>query len=78
MFKVATWTDAHGLQIATPKYVQLRSPVTYETNRTYLMTSVIQEPYLMQKQGDLGQKEEFYGFCKDLMDMISKKMGIKC
>ncbi|CAB3225985.1 unnamed protein product [Arctia plantaginis] len=77
MLKVATWTDAHGLQIATPKYVQLRSPASYETNRTYLMTSIIQEPYLMLKQGDFGQKEEFYGFCKDLMDIISKKLGIK-
>lgn len=77
MLKVATWSDTHGLQVISPKYVQLHSPASFEMNKTYILTSVLQEPYLMQKQPEYGQKEEYFGFCKDLMDAIAKNMGIK-
>ncbi|CAH1647575.1 unnamed protein product [Spodoptera littoralis] len=77
MLKVATWSDAHGLQVASPKYVQLRSPASYDTNKTYSVVSILEEPYLIQKSTEYGQKEEFIGFCKDLMDLIVTKIGIK-
>ena len=32
----------------------------------------------MQKGTEFGQKEELFGFCKDLMELIAKQMGIKC
>lgn len=78
MLKVATWSDTRGLIPVQPKYIQLRSPASYDTNKTYIVTTVLQEPYMMQKPSEYGQKEELYGFCKDLADLISKKLGIKC
>ncbi|XP_049886263.1 glutamate receptor 1-like [Pectinophora gossypiella] len=77
MLQVATWTDAHGLSLMPPKFVQLRSPASYDTNKTYMVTTILQEPYLMQKT-ERGHKEDhLYGFVKDLMDLIAKKLGIK-
>lgn len=78
--QVATWSDAHGLTLVQPKYVQLRSPASYDTNKTYLVTTIIQEPYLMQKKSTdtVRNGQQLDGFCKDLADLISKKMGIKC
>ncbi|XP_053623557.1 glutamate receptor 1-like isoform X2 [Plodia interpunctella] len=77
MLKVATWSDIHGLIPVHAKYIQLRSPASYETNKTYIVTTMLQEPYMMQKSAEYGQKDELEGFCKDLMDLIAKKMGIK-
>lgn len=64
--------------MAAPKYVQLRSPASYDTNKTYSVVSILEDPYLIQKSTEYGQKEEYIGFCKDLMDLIVAKMGIKC
>ncbi|XP_037300036.1 glutamate receptor 1 [Manduca sexta] len=78
MFKVATWSDSRGLQLTSSKVVQLKSPATYETNRTYIVTTILQEPYMMQKLAEYGQREEqYYGFCKDLTDLIARRLGIK-
>ncbi|KAM3969050.1 LOW QUALITY PROTEIN: glutamate receptor 1 [Aphomia sociella] len=77
MLKVATWSDMHGLVPVQPKYVQLRSPASYDTNKTYIITTVLQEPYMMQKTSDYSQKDEYYGFCKDLADLITSKLGVK-
>ncbi|KAL0902298.1 hypothetical protein ABMA27_000201 [Loxostege sticticalis] len=79
MLQVATWSDTHGLSLVQPKYVQLRSPASYDTNKTYIVTTIIQEPYMMQKSTDhtLHKEEPLHGFCKDLADLIAKKMGIK-
>ncbi|RVE46687.1 hypothetical protein evm_008650 [Chilo suppressalis] len=77
MLQVATWSDTQGLTVVQPKYVQLRSPASYDTNKTYIVTSILQEPYLMQKSEHTHADEKFYGFVKDLTDIIAKKMGIK-
>lgn len=44
------------------------------------MTSILQDPYLMQKSTpENGQGNDlFYGFCKDLIELIAKQMRIKC
>ncbi|XP_028032188.1 glutamate receptor 1-like [Bombyx mandarina] len=78
MLKVATWSDVRGLQLVSQKHVQLKSPASYDINRTYIVTTVLQEPYLMPKPFEFGQKEEqFHGFCKDLADLVAKRLGIK-
>ncbi|XP_041987389.1 glutamate receptor 1-like [Aricia agestis] len=78
MVKVAQWNDKQGLTLVSPKYIQLHSPVSFETNRSYIVTTIIQEPFLMVKPAEFGQKEDQYqGFSKDLADLLAKKLGIK-
>ncbi|CAG9782113.1 unnamed protein product [Diatraea saccharalis] len=77
MLQVASWSDTQGLTIVQPKYVQLRSPASYDTNRTYIVTSILQEPYLMLRTEHMPNDENLHGFLKDLTDIIAKKMGIK-
>lgn len=78
--QVGTWTDTNGLTITSPKLVQLKSPATYETNKTYIVTTILQEPYMMHKTrtGHALAEEQYHGFCKDLLDLVAKKIGIKC
>ncbi|CAH2103921.1 unnamed protein product [Euphydryas editha] len=78
MVKVATWTDKQGLTIEPPKYMQLHSPVSYDTNKTYIITTILQEPFMMMKPVEYGQRDsQFHGFCKDLSDLIAARLGIK-
>ncbi|XP_026333844.1 glutamate receptor 1-like [Hyposmocoma kahamanoa] len=79
MLQVASWSDTHGYVPLSPKYVQLKSPNSYDVNKTYIVTSILQDPYLMQKSTpENGQGNDlFYGFCKDLIELIAKQMKIK-
>ncbi|KAI8431005.1 hypothetical protein MSG28_001095 [Choristoneura fumiferana] len=76
---VGTWTDTNGLTITSSKQVQLKSPATYETNKTYIVTTILQEPYMMHKSrtGHALPEEQYHGFCKDLLDLVAQKIGIK-
>ncbi|XP_064543138.1 glutamate receptor 1 isoform X1 [Drosophila montana] len=80
MVKVAEWNDNGGLQPLNAKYVRLRPHVEFEKNRTYIVTTVLEEPYIMIKQPAFGEQlhgnERFEGYCKDLADLLSKKLGL--
>ncbi|XP_041449331.1 glutamate receptor 1 [Drosophila obscura] len=80
MVKVAEWNDDAGLQPLNAKYVRLRPHVEFEKNRTYIVTTVLEEPYIMLKQAAFGEKlhgnERFEGYCKDLAELLSKELGI--
>lgn len=43
---------------------------------------VQEEPYIMQKKSDSGEiltgNDSYEGYCKDLADLIAKKLGITC
>lgn len=43
---------------------------------------VQEEPYIMQKKSDSGEiltgNDSYEGYCKDLADLIAKKLGIMC
>ncbi|XP_055843535.1 glutamate receptor 1-like isoform X1 [Episyrphus balteatus] len=71
MVKVAEWSDEAGLMPLSAKYVRLRPPVEFEKNRTYIVTTLLEEPYIMLKKDD-----SFEGYCKDLADLLAKKLGI--
>lgn len=71
MVKVAEWSDEAGLMPLSAKYVRLRPPVEIEKNRTYIVTTLLEEPYIMLKKDDT-----FEGYCKDLADLLAKKLGI--
>lgn len=91
LVKIADWSDNRGL---TPiKLEQIheqsssssssmggRRPDEYEKNYTYIVTTIIEEPYVMYK-ADFQKREgndRFEGFCKDLADLISQKLNINC
>ncbi|CAH2217151.1 jg5468 [Pararge aegeria aegeria] len=77
MYSVATWTDKKGLSLLTPKYEVLRTPVLIDTNRTYIVSTIIQDPFMMLKPSEYSQREEYTGFCKELMELISSQIGIQ-
>nr|XP_032527538.1 glutamate receptor 1-like isoform X3 [Danaus plexippus plexippus] len=79
MVKVATWTDKQGLTLVPSKNIQLpTAPVFFDTNKTYTITTILQDPFMMMKPVEYGQREDqFHGFCKDLVDLIAAKLGIK-
>lgn len=79
ILQVASWTDKQGLSLITAKYEQLHSPVSIDTNKTYVITTILQEPFMMLSAPEYGQRgDQFHGFCKDLADMVTAKLGIKC
>lgn len=54
----------------------------FEKNRTYIVTTVLEAPYIMIKRPAGGEElhgnERFEGYCKDLADLLSKKLGLEC
>nr|KAF7404092.1 hypothetical protein H0235_014786 [Vespula pensylvanica] len=79
MVKVAEWTDEAGFQTIAAKYVRLR-PHEIEKNRTYIVTTIVEEPYIMKKKSENGEalvgNDSYEGYCKDLAELIAKKLGI--
>ncbi|XP_015589085.1 glutamate receptor 1 [Cephus cinctus] len=80
MVKVAEWTDETGFQAIAAKYVRLRPQTDIEKNRTYIVTTIVEEPYIMMRKSEPGEiltgNDRFEGYCKDLADLIAKKLGI--
>lgn len=88
LVKVADWSDRYGL-VQLKKNAgsggigdRVQARVDYERNRTYVVTTVIEEPYLMLRKGKPGKvlegNELYEGYCKDLADLIAHKLGINC
>ncbi|XP_063310987.1 glutamate receptor ionotropic, kainate 3 [Pelobates fuscus] len=75
--KVGTWNPSDGLNITeVPKG---RGPNVSEslTNRTLIVTTVLEEPYVMFKKSSapLFGKDRFEGFCIDLLKNVSAILG---
>lgn len=81
MVKVAEWTDDTGFTPIAAKYVRLRAP-DFEKNKTYIVTTIIEEPYVILRTPEPGEtlegNDRFEGYCKDLADLLSRKLGINC
>lgn len=82
MVKVADWTDTGGIRPVMTKLPRVKS-LEFDKNRTYIITSILEEPYLMYKQIDMSGKvlegnDKFEGYCKDLADHIARHLDIKC
>lgn len=82
MIKVAEWSDESGFTPIAPKYVRLNPRNEFERNKTYIVTTVIEEPYILMKKAEPGEilegNDRFEGYCKDLADLIAKELGIVC
>lgn len=82
MVKVAEWSDTAGIMPVLAKYTRIRTH-DIEKNKTYIITSTIEEPFMMLKQQDLSGKvldgnDKYEGYCKDLADLIAKQLDINC
>jgi Ligated ion channel L-glutamate- and glycine-binding site len=82
MVKVAEWSDVTGIAAVSTKHTRIKGH-DIEKNKTYIVTSLLDEPYLMLKQPDSSGKvldgnEKYEGYCKDLADLIAKRLDINC
>lgn len=77
-WQVATWSDIKGLTPIVFKLKPLNVALNYERNRTYIVTTIIETPYLSTQFSERSGKEEYIGFCKDLAEMLSHKLEITC
>lgn len=82
MVKVAEWSDVSGITPVMAKYTRIKNH-EIEKNKTYIITTIIEEPYVMLKQQDLSGKvldgnDKYEGYCKDLADLIAKQLDINC
>ncbi|XP_059614013.1 glutamate receptor 1-like [Phlebotomus argentipes] len=80
MVKVAEWSDVSRFTPVAAKYVRLRPHSDIERNRTYVVTSIMEEPYMMERAAEPGQvlegNDRFEGYCKDLAELLAKRLGI--
>lgn len=83
MVKVAEWSDQTEFIPVTSKHQDNSQPrIDYERNRTYVITTILEEPYIMLRKGKPGlilEGNDLYeGYCKDLAELIARKLGINC
>ncbi|KAL1438313.1 hypothetical protein MTO96_048384 [Rhipicephalus appendiculatus] len=75
---IAEWSDLKGLKLSSPKYRRVYQDTGFESNKTYIVTSILEEPYLMYKKPEPGQvltgNDVFEGYCKDLADLIADNL----
>ncbi|XP_032901375.1 glutamate receptor ionotropic, kainate 3 [Amblyraja radiata] len=75
--KVGTWDPINGLNI-TEMSRSRRSNITDSlTNRSLIVTTVLEEPYVMFKKSDkpLSGNDRFEGYCIDLLKELSSILG---
>jgi Ligated ion channel L-glutamate- and glycine-binding site len=82
MVKVAEWSDVGGMMAVAAKYMRNKNH-DIQKNRTYIVTTLLDEPYMMLKQQDMSGKvlegnDKYEGYCKDLADLIAKRLDINC
>ncbi|ALC43237.1 Glu-RI [Drosophila busckii] len=84
--QVAMWRDdagllpLHGHHTGAASRSSSASFGDYAHNHTYVVTSVLEEPYLMHKSGygqQLVGNERYEGYCKDLAELLASRLGIK-
>ncbi|XP_071044207.1 glutamate receptor 1 isoform X2 [Parasteatoda tepidariorum] len=80
MTKIASWSDVGGMELFAPKYKRTGASSGLEKNKTFIVTSILEEPYLMYKRADPGDilegNDVFEGYCKDLADLIAEYLNI--
>eukprot|EP00094_Tigriopus_californicus_P004677 TCALIF_04499-PA protein Name:"Similar to GluRIA Glutamate receptor 1 (Drosophila melanogaster)" AED:0.23 eAED:0.23 QI:77/0.88/0.9/1/1/0.9/10/441/909 len=83
LIKIGTWSDLEGLEVAVDQFRHRGhiSRMKNVNNKTYIMTTIIEEPYIMVKQNVHGEplltgNDRFEGYCKDLADLISKAANV--
>lgn len=84
MVKVAEWSDLFRFRPMANRPDRIAARNDFERNRTYIVTTIIEEPYIMLKKSKndpnqaIEEKDKYIGYCKDLADILAKRLGIKC
>lgn len=85
MVKVGEWSDQFRFRAISNRQDHVTPRSNFERNRTYIVTTIIEEPYIIPRKIKLDpndptieEKEKYEGYCKDLADILSKRLGIKC
>lgn len=82
MVKVAEWSDQFKFRAMANRPDPTLARNDFERNRTYIVTTIIEEPYIMPKKmkfdSVIEEKDKYIGYCKDLADILAKRLGIKC
>lgn len=80
--KVAEWSDETGFIPLAAKYMRTHTKEEYEKNHTYVVTMILEEPYLMARKTKVGEryygKDQYEGYCKDLIDLLARYLNINC
>lgn len=81
LIKIAEWSDQTGLMPTEYRYEHWQSHFDFDRNRTYVVTTIVEEPYIMLRESGSDDtfdgKYRIEGYCKDLADLLAKKLGIQ-
>jgi len=83
MVQIGRWSEEEGLVISdVPVFKRQRPSKTKLAAKTFIMTTILEEPYMMLKKvkagGPLLRGNDMYeGYCKDLADAITRLTGIQ-
>ncbi|XP_063632819.1 glutamate receptor 1-like [Cydia splendana] len=80
MIKIATWYDNKGFVPVVPKLPGPSIPGVYNRNKTYIVSTIEEPPYIMRRNSDYAEftpNDPYKGFCVDLAKMLSDKLEIK-
>lgn len=79
MVKVAEWSDESRYAPIAAKYVRLHTQQSVvQPNRTLVVTTILEEPYVMEKQTRAEGNDRYEGYCKDLADLVAERTGFSC
>lgn len=82
LVKIAEWSDQTRLTPVEYKYEHWQPHIDFDRNKTYVVTTIIEEPYIMLRKGSADENFDgnykIEGYCKDLADLIAKKIDIQC
>ena len=80
LINMGSWSsEANQLVSIQKSYQRNVQLANIERNVTYIVNSILEEPFLMLKNDTTGKLEgndRFVGYCKDLADLIADRMGI--
>ncbi|XP_068222517.1 glutamate receptor 1-like isoform X2 [Palaemon carinicauda] len=73
--KLGRWSDTGGFEPATVNYTRLPSR-TMPHNKTYRITTILEKPFIMERNGNYSGNEKYEGYAKDLADFIAAFLNI--
>ncbi|CAH0716029.1 unnamed protein product, partial [Brenthis ino] len=76
MVKIGTWYDNKGLIPISTKFPGLKELGYYDRNKTYIVTTIIEDPYVMHSKEFVDPNAKYRGFCVDLTHLLLEKLEI--
>ncbi|XP_026500271.1 glutamate receptor 1-like [Vanessa tameamea] len=76
LVKIGTWYDNKGLIPISSKLPGLKELGHYDRNKTYIVATIIEEPYISRNTDYDNDNSQFKGFCVDLTYLVLEKLEI--